>query len=1808
MAAEQRLKQLERLYLSGVQGSGGYALSIECLLDILIVIYDECCNSTLRREKCVSDFVEWAKPVVHKVKYTRLHRDDFEILKVIGKGAFGEVAVVKLKTTEKVYAMKILNKWEMLKRAETACFQEERDVLVYGDSRWITNLHYAFQDDDYLYLVMDYYSGGDLLTLLSKFEDRLPEDMAKFYVAEMILAINSIHQLRYVHRDIKPDNVLLDQYGHVRLADFGSCLKVQDDGTVQSNVAVGTPDYISPEILRAMEDGKGRYGAECDWWSLGVCMYEMLFGETPFYAESLVETYGKIMNHKTRFDFPGDIDDVSDDAKDLIRKLICSADRRLGQNGLDDFKNHPWFEGIEWENIRDMVPPYIPEVSSPTDTSNFDVDDNDFRASESVPPASHAAFTGNHLPFVGFTFTRDSNIGDLGCLVKATSVDVKDDNISTLAVEAYERRIRRLENEKAELARKLQDTTRALHQQLANTPGNAMEGPGSPGRKVSGSGAAEAEIRRLRDELVSMKSKIQESQSETNHMERDLKEALAIRKELESMEGDRNSRIKTLERDNKRMKMEREEMQRDFEQLHDRYKSQTKEMKEAHSQRKMAMQEFSDINDRVSDLRSQKQKLSRLVREKEEEIEEAMQKVDLMRQDLRRSEKSRKEFEAQVEQIMSEASKEKKLRERSDVYAKQLEDEMETMKKRALGRTPSTSGMNQQQELAKLKATMEKKDVMYEENLSKERARHTLEVNSLTEQLQDAESHVESMKKELYVMREKLQNTRKATLSEHEDKVADIKRKYDRDVILHQEDNRKLQTEVDRTNSELDRMIRAHRQLEEEMRELADKKDSVAHWEAQISEIIQWVSDEKDARGYLQALATKMTEELEGLKVTGMVGSTREKDWKMRRSQKLDKIELLNLQSNLQSELQAKTSVMEELKRVRALLSSAESKLAEEESRSRELSGEVDKLNTTIKELNMKVEDVESPIRPDSQMSFLNFLKESSRSMEESDHDGEDEDHGIKEEPEEEEEDDEEEEEEKKADEQWYEEPTLPDRSRRVAGEDDIREKLPPPPPPPTQVYPTPKPNFVHPKPKAHQFVVRTFGTPVKCNHCTSLMVGQVRQGTVCEVCHFACHVACAEKAPAVCPIPADQTKRPLGIDPTRGIGTAYEGYLKIPKPGGVRKGWMRQFAVVCDFKLFLYEMPEGKNAQPTTYLTNVIDMRDEEFSVSGVLASDVIHANKRDIPSIFRITASQLNPPGLKAQLLLLADTENDRIKWVGALSELHKVLKKNKLPDRSIYKAREVYDSSLPLIRVAQSAAIVDPDHFLLGTEEGMFGIDLAKDEILRVGDGKRAYQIEVLHDEQLIVVISGKGRHVRLFSMTAMEGYEMEGIKLQETKGCSLFAIGTMRQGSTTCICAAVKRHVFVYELNRTKIRHRKIRDVMLPNNAQWLGIFGGRLIVGYMSGFGIFPIQGQGYPQNLVNSEDPSLKFIVTNLIDAMCAVEVNSREYLLCFATVGVYVDFQGRRSRHQELMWPSPPTNICYVKPYLTVYSETAVDIFDVHKMEWLQTIPIRQTRPLSTEGSMNVSQVTEGHMPRLIFFKNILTAGDSVDLRVPDLPLSKRNMQRQQSKRRFSFKTREDERMTRRNIDRKSLISGPSNFNHISHMGPGDGLQILKDLPVSMTASDILSDIPEEGAVRPTDESQRRDIERVKSMFQPPVTANVQGGGGGGGGGGSERGAQRRPLSTISATPSLNGNPRDSPGGSPRRGGGPPSDGSTSSSQDSYQKNFSLAEDEKDCPIDLSESPRHSIASNNSSMSSPPTPHRTSYVDPDQGSLGWDS
>ncbi|XP_042633924.1 serine/threonine-protein kinase MRCK alpha-like isoform X6 [Cyprinus carpio] len=1752
MSGEVRLKKLEKLILDGPSQSSGQCFSVETLLDILVCLYDECNNSPLRREKNILEFLDWAKPFTSKVKQMRLHKEDFEILKVIGRGAFGEVAVVKVKNADKVFAMKILNKWEMLKRAETACFREERDVLVNGNSQWITTLHYAFQDENNLYLVMDYYVGGDLLTLLSKFEDRLPEDMAKFYLAEMVLAVDSVHQLHYVHRDIKPDNILMDMNGHIRLADFGSCLKLMEDGTVQSSVAVGTPDYISPEILQAMEDGKGKYGPECDWWSLGVCMYEMLYGETPFYAESLVETYGKIMNHKERFQFPLQVTDVSEEAKDLIRRLICSREHRLGQNGIEDFRQHLFFTGIDWDNIRTCEAPYIPEVSSPTDTSNFDVDDDCLKNCETLPPPSHTAFSGHHLPFVGFTYTSKCTLSDRGCLRESmgppqVDADLQRSLEESLASEAYERRIRRLEQEKTELTRKLQESTQtvqALQYTDSDAPVNANK---------------EVEIRSLKSEIDILKKQIADS----GQLEQQLEEASTVRRDLE----DSSKVIRSFEKQLKSVMQERDDLHKELLELAEKVKAQGKELKEAHSQKKMAMKEFSELNEQLSDLRSQKQRLSRQFRDKEEEMEGVSQKLEALRLEIRKAERMRKELEAQAEEQAAEAQKEKKLRERTEQYSRQLEEDLEGMKLKQAGPPHAAASSDQQQELMRIRAELEKKNVQYEEELCRRETLHSSELKGLKKELHDAEGQHLTLQKEILMLKDKLEKTRRESQTEREEFEMEYKQKYERERALLTDENKRLSSEVEKLSSMYDQLNSRHRQLEEEMRELADKKESVAHWEAQITEIIQWVSDEKDARGYLQALATKMTEELEGLRNTSLGARGTDMPWKMRRFAKLDMSARLELQSALDAEIRAKQSIQDEFNKVKASNIATECKLQESESRNQELLAEIERLKKETEELRLR----RGVKHQDSQNSFLAFLNAPTSALDQFDRSpafGP----GSKT---------------RRLDSADFTPSNTPSRdedsrSRRISRSrspstasdmepieltDHTSRSL---------QTPTGRSGYgslghSSSKPKAHQLIVKTFTIPTKCNQCTSLMVGLIRQGCTCEVCNFSCHVTCADKAPSVCPIAPDQIKGKLGIDTQRGIGTAYEGHLRIPKPTGVKKGWQRVWAVVCDFKLFLYELGEGKGAQPGVIVNQVIDMRDEEFSASFVLESDVIHANKRDIPCIFRVTASQLSTSSSqKTCILILADNEQERTKWVCALNELHRILRKNKLKERFVYVPKEAYDSSLPLIKTTQTAAIIDHERVALGNEEGLFVIHVTKDEIVRVGDIKKVHHIELMPTEHLMAVISGRNRQVCLIPMAGFDGRETDKTKVADTKNCQALVSGVVR--NNTCFCLAIKRQISCYEINKSKSRYCHLVDIQAPGTVQWMAFFGQQLCVGYQACFMRYSLHGDTPPVSMLHPDDPTLAFIKAENLDALCAVEISNKELLLCFSKIAVYVDSHGRRSRQQELMWPATPTACCYNAPYLSVYSENAVDVFDVNTMEWIQTIPLKKVRPLNMDGSLNLLGL---ETVRLIYFRNKTAEGD--ELVVPEVcDNSRKQMVRSMSnKRRFSFRIPEEERLQQRRDmlkdpeKRNKLISNPMNFNHVAHMGPGDGMQILRDLPMNVRAQDNRAVFS-------------------GSVSIPSITKN--------------RAEPGRSMSTSSGlgmrSSSQNGSAlrREFSGGSyssKRQTMTSPSESSLSSGGGMDVGEAPLSQFDRED----SDSPRHSTASNSSTFSSPPSPaspHKT--------------
>ncbi|XP_061609300.1 rho-associated protein kinase 2-like isoform X2 [Phyllopteryx taeniolatus] len=446
---ESRLNKLEVLMRNPES-----MLNLETLLDSINALAHDLDYPALRKNKNIETFLNRYEKAVSQLRELQVKLEDFEKVKVIGRGAYGEVQLVRHKASRKVYAMKKLNKFEMIKRSDSAFFWEERHIMAFSNSPWVIQLCCAFQDDRHLYMVMEFMPGGDVVTLIFNYD--IPEKWARFYTAEVVLALDAIHSMGFIHRDVKPDNLLLDHHGHLKLADFGTCMKMDSTGMVRCDTAVGTPDYISPEVLQS-QGGMGHYGRECDWWSVGVVMYELLVGETPFYAESLVGTYGKIMNHKNSLIFPDDVE-MSQEAKDLICAFLTDREVRLGRTGVEEIKSHPFFKSDQWtfDNIRETVPPVVPELNSDIDTRNFDDIEDDKGAVETFPPPK--AFVGNQLPFVGFTYFKEDQ------LLKPKENSPEED--SENEKEKLEERQQRSDNKKEQLQKKLNELEEQLDHEM----------------------------------------------------------------------------------------------------------------------------------------------------------------------------------------------------------------------------------------------------------------------------------------------------------------------------------------------------------------------------------------------------------------------------------------------------------------------------------------------------------------------------------------------------------------------------------------------------------------------------------------------------------------------------------------------------------------------------------------------------------------------------------------------------------------------------------------------------------------------------------------------------------------------------------------------------------------------------------------------------------------------------------------------------------------------------------------------------------------------------------------------------------------------------------------------------------------------------------------------------------------------------------------------------------------------------------------------------------------------------------------------
>lgn len=393
-------------------------------------------------QETAQELLKRREVAVWRQRRAKIKVSDFDSVAIIGKGAFGEVRLCREREGDcSLVAIKKMKKEEMIKKNQLKHVIAEREILAQADNPWIVDLYSSFTDIENLYLVMEYLPGGDLMNQLIK-RDIFTEEETRFYMVELVLAIDSVHQLNYIHRDIKPDNILLDKEGHVKLSDFGLCKyyensrhlqdlweqelnrRVTHEGSKERKKRestrkrmlqhrarkkvysmVGTIDYIAPEVF-----GKKGYTESVDWWSLGTIMFEMMVGYPPFVASDAAKTCHKIIQWEKNFDIPEDVE-LSPCSEDLIRALINHPEKRLGAKGVDEIKSHPFFRGVQWEGYRKRErAPHKPNLKNEEDVGNFDdfEDDGTWVPADNLKGARGLAGKKyeHESMFIGYSFKK----------------------------------------------------------------------------------------------------------------------------------------------------------------------------------------------------------------------------------------------------------------------------------------------------------------------------------------------------------------------------------------------------------------------------------------------------------------------------------------------------------------------------------------------------------------------------------------------------------------------------------------------------------------------------------------------------------------------------------------------------------------------------------------------------------------------------------------------------------------------------------------------------------------------------------------------------------------------------------------------------------------------------------------------------------------------------------------------------------------------------------------------------------------------------------------------------------------------------------------------------------------------------------------------------------------------------------------------------------------------------------------------------------------------------------------------------------
>uniref|UniRef100_A0A3B3U5R3 non-specific serine/threonine protein kinase n=1 Tax=Poecilia latipinna TaxID=48699 RepID=A0A3B3U5R3_9TELE len=560
---------------------------------------------------------------------------------------------------------------------------------------------------------MEYLPGGDLMSLLNRYEDQFDESMAQFYLAELVEAIQTVHQLGYVHRDVKPENILIDRTGHIKLADFGSAAKLTANKTVTTaTVPVGTQDFLSPEVLTVINGGsQSTYGVECDWWSLGVIAYEMIYAKSPFSDATSTKTINNILNFQRYLKFPEE-PHASKQFVDLVRGLLCGARERLGYQGL---RCHAFFSNVDWNNLRQVPPPFVPALHAEDDASNFEEPEQaaPWPASATQRGAVPAGFRGQDLPFLGWFFSRaltalaksESVSAGLNSPAKTNSMEKKL-HLKSKELQETQDKCHKMEQEISRFQRKMTDLESVLHQKdvelkASETQRSILEQDlatyitecSSLKRSLE---EARVEVSREDDKAMQLlhdireqSNKLQEIKEQEYHAQleemqvtiRQLEEDLsAARRRSDLYEAELRDSRQTSEE----LKRKAVEYQQRIQKAKEQGKAEVEELlsklEKTNSEQQVKIQELQDKLSKAVKASTEATELLQNVRQAKERLERDLERLrgktdssDTLKRRLRETEEGRKTLENQVKRLEMVERRENKLKDDIQTKSQQIQ-------------------------------------------------------------------------------------------------------------------------------------------------------------------------------------------------------------------------------------------------------------------------------------------------------------------------------------------------------------------------------------------------------------------------------------------------------------------------------------------------------------------------------------------------------------------------------------------------------------------------------------------------------------------------------------------------------------------------------------------------------------------------------------------------------------------------------------------------------------------------------------------------------------------------------------------------------------------------------------------------------------------------------------------------------------------------------------------------------------------------------------------------------------------------------